>query len=254
MTPIFRHRAPWLLCLGLLLCGLSPSGHALGLTWDAPLKKHTVTPGETNVHFAFQVTNTATDGEIVINAVRPSCGCTTAKVPPLPWHLKPGADGQIEAVVDITGKHGTVSKLLIVESATWTNYLTMVITIPESREMNMELAKADRQTVFKGDCASCHVTPTVGKTGEELYRSACGICHESDHRASMVPNLMALNKATGRDYWDAWIRKGKQGSLMPAFEKSEGGPLDENQIKSLVDFLGGKITAHAGNLPPTGSP
>lgn len=239
---------------GLLLHGLSATAHASGLTWDAPLKRYATKPGETNVHFAFQVTNTATDGEMIIKSVRPSCGCTTAKVPPLPWHLKPGDGGEIEAVVDVSGKQGTLSKLLIVESSAGTNYLTMVITVSNDREMNMKLAKADRQLVFKGDCASCHVTPTVGKTGEDLFRNACGICHESDHRATMVPNLMALNKPTGRDYWDAWIRKGKAGSLMPAFEKSEGGPLDDDQIKSLVDYLAGKMTAGTAPLPPTGSP
>ena len=35
--------------------------------------------------------------------------------------------------------------------------------------MNIQNALADRQAVFKGDCASCHVEKGVGKMGAELY-------------------------------------------------------------------------------------
>ena len=225
----------------LLFAGI-PSICAQPLSWDAVSKQQTAGAGATNVHFAFSVTNTAAE-DVVINVVRPSCGCTTAKLPPLPWRLAPGKDGQIEATVDIHGKNGTVSKIITVESSAGTNYLTLVITIPPNREENQRLALADRQSVFKGECASCHVQPVLGQTGAGLYTAACGICHESDHRATMVPNLKALGKPTDHDYWDAWVRKGKAGSLMPAFAKSEGGPLDEDQIKSLVGYLMSHLNA-----------
>ena len=34
-----------------------------------------------------------------------------------------------------------------------------------------------------------------------------------------------------------WIADSKPGSLMPAFAKKHGGPLDDSQIKSLVAYL-----------------
>lgn len=220
-----------------ILPGPKAHGWAPPLVWAAILQKHEANPGETNVLFTFQLTNAAVAEDVIITAVRPSCGCTTAKMPPLPWRLGPGASGQIEATVDIRGKHGLVNKIVSVESSAGTNLLTLVINIAEDRARNMDLALADRQAVFRGQCATCHVQPSVGKTGLALYRYACGICHESEHRASMVPNLNALNKPTGREYWDGWVRNGKAGSLMPAFSQAAGGPLAENQIATLVDYL-----------------
>jgi len=229
-------RAVPLLALAFVLHTAPSTLQAQSLKWNATSQTRLAAPGETNVHFAFSLTNISPTG-VVITGVRPSCGCTTAKLPPLPWNLAPGKDGQIEATVDIRGKRGMISKVVFVDSPAGTNMLTLIINIPEDRARNMELALADRQAVFKGECASCHVIPTVGKTGANLYQAACGICHESDHRATMVPSLLALAKPTGREYWDQWIRKGKEGSLMPAFAKEQGGPLSEEQIQSLVSHL-----------------
>ena len=105
------------------------------------------------------------------------------------------------------------------------------------RQTNQKLALADRQAVFKGDCAKCHVEPTVNKMGQQLFTAACGICHEGEHRASMVPDLRALPKEKNADYWRTWITYGRPGSLMPAFSKAEGGILDDAQIASLVSYL-----------------
>lgn len=230
---------------GAALFGLAATGSAQSLAWDALVKKHTAKPGETNIQFTFNVTNAAAAGDVVITGVRPSCGCTTTRLPALPWRLGPGLGGQIQADVDIRGKRGVVSKVVFVDSPAGTNVLSLIITIPEDRTRNQELALADRQAVFRGDCATCHVQPTVGRTGLALYQTACGICHDSEHRATMVPGLPVPAKPTGREYWDQWVRHGKAGSLMPAFAKTEGGPLDEAQIKSLVDHLTNQLTANA---------
>jgi mono/diheme cytochrome c family protein len=60
----------------------------------------------------------------------------------------------------------------------------------------------------------------------------------------MVPDLGKLPHATDRDHWDHWIRFGKAKTLMPAFAQSDGGPLDEAQIKSLVDYLLQRYPSH----------
>lgn len=237
MNLLHRVRTAWLTLLGAALVGCMNPGMAGSLAWETLVRKHTARPGETNIPLTFRLTNAATSGDVIITGVRPSCGCTTARMPPLPWRLTPGSSGQIEANVDIRGKRGVISKVVFVDTTAGTNMLSLVITVPEDRMRNQELALADRQAVFRGECASCHVHPAIGQTGAALYGLACGICHDSEHRATMVPSLDALGKLTDREYWDHWIRHGKAGTLMPAFAQAEGGPLPENQIRSLVDYL-----------------
>lgn len=103
--------------------------------------------------------------------------------------------------------------------------------------MNQMLAKADRQAVFKGACASCHVTPTRNKSGSALFEAACNICHGGAHRAEMVPDLNIAKPGRDYNYWMTWITHGKEGTLMPAFGKEQGGPLSDAQIISLAHWL-----------------
>jgi mono/diheme cytochrome c family protein len=100
-----------------------------------------------------------------------------------------------------------------------------------------ELEATDHQAVFKKDCARCHLAPAFGKYGQSLYVTACGICHEAKHPATMVPDLHALKTEITPDYWKNWVTHGKAGTLMPGFSAKEGGPLDNSQIASLVDYL-----------------
>jgi mono/diheme cytochrome c family protein len=218
------------------------------LAWDATSKEYTARLGEAAANFSFSVTNVS-KSNVVINWVRPSCGCTVAKLPPTPWSLAPGEGGNIDLTVDLRGKFGTLSKYVSVDTSAGQKLLNLKITVPtgaaaaagapvmDARTRNMQLAMADRQAVFKGDCATCHATPTIGKTGADLFQAGCAICHEAPHRASMVPDLRALKNVTGRDYWTHWITNGKPGSLMPAFSKAQGGPLTDEQIRSLAEYL-----------------
>ena len=224
------------------------------LAWDATTKEHTVTPGETNTHFAFNVTNISSE-EVVIKELLTSCGCTVAKMPSQPWRLSPGSNGQIEADLDIRGKSGFLTKLVSVDSSRGFKVLTVKVNIPRppglavemrDRGQNVLIAAANRQAIFKNDCASCHLTPLLAKTGEALYQAACAICHDSAHRASMVPDLHALNHPTDRPFWKNAISLGKAGTLMPAFANSSGGPLTEDQISSLTDLLVQKFPSTAG--------
>ena len=89
------------------------------------------------------------------------------------------------------------------------------------------MSKADRQAVFHGECATCHVKPGQGKYGKLLYDADCAICHEGEHRATMVPDLHALKVPTNVEFWQTWISHGKPGSLMPAFSTADGGPLSD---------------------------
>jgi len=105
------------------------------------------------------------------------------------------------------------------------------------RARGVAAAKIDRQAVFHDDCAKCHLKNIQGKYGKPLFDSVCGICHEAEQRATMVPDLHNLKTPTNDEFWRTWIAHGKPGSLMPAFITSEGGPLTDVQIASLATYL-----------------
>ncbi len=237
------------------------------LAWDADSKNFDAKPGELTARFIFYATNTSPDTVVVTNLQR-SCGCTEATMPAHPWTLAPGATGPIRATIDLRGKAGNISKLLTVQSTIGSKGLSLNVEIPPSpsanlnptpnpnlnltpnlnppsptnspnmdRKSNQQAASLDRQAVFKGDCAACHAEPTVGKMGHELYQSGCGICHDAEHRAEMVPDLHTLKHPATAEYWTQWITASKPRSMMPAFAKAHDGPLNEQQIASLVDYL-----------------
>ena len=218
---------------------VQPAVHPL--VWDAMIKEYTAQPGDTTNMFAFTVTNNS-NTEIVINAVRPSCGCTIAALPSNPWKLAPGASGTTYATINFAGKTGIVNKSLYVESTAGAQSLMIRVNIPEqtgdmgNRVRNQQLALADRQAVFKGDCAVCHAAPTVGKLGEPLYHAACAICHAPEHRATMVTDLAVARTPRDAAFWTDWIANGRDKTLMPGFSKAHGGPLTDEQVLSLVAY------------------
>lgn len=211
------------------------------LAFDALHKQVVARAGQTNAVVSFTLTNHSTS-PIIIRDVSLSCGCSVASMPAKPWTLKPGEQGQVTVTTDVRGKRGSLLKTAIVYASSGTRVITYQVDIqepatPEERARNQSLAKTDRQAVFRGECAKCHVEPAKGKMGKELFATACGICHEAEHRASMVPDLKTLKKPTTRDYWLQWITQGKPDTLMPAFANKAGGPLTDAQIHSLVEFL-----------------
>jgi mono/diheme cytochrome c family protein len=216
------------------------------LAWDAVLKELTTTNGQATAEFSFGVTNIS-DANVVIDRVMTSCGCTVAKLPSQPWILEPHKDGKIEVTVNLAGKSGTIFKTVTVVSTNAPKTLTVKVNIPENPEMarsrNQQAALADRQAVFRGDCARCHVEPAKDKTGQQLYVVACGICHDAEPRATSVPNLHALNHWTDSNYWKAWITTGKAGTMMPGFSVTQGGPLSDEQIASVAQYLSETVPA-----------
>ncbi len=215
------------------------------LAFDAEKKEYHAAAGEQNGAFVFNITNVSPQ-EVTIQHVQTSCGCTTAKIQ-LPMVLAPKQVAQIPINMNIAGKFGSVTKTVTIHSDRGQKTLLVTSIIPDrqtstltmgaDRTRNQQIALANRQAVFHGDCARCHVEPLIGKTGKELYTAACGICHDAEHRASMVTDLHRLPPPTDAEYWRFFIINGKPGTLMPAFAQSQGGPLSDAQIASLVEYL-----------------
>lgn len=194
---------------------------------------------------------------VTILDVHPSCGCTTVELPSRPWMIPPGGTGQIKLAVNLAGKAGTVFKTANVATDHGKKDLMLRINIappPPPRMMSesdraaaMAAAKIDRQAVFKGDCASCHSPKSPNIYGAELYNSVCAVCHDSEHRAELVPDLKNLKIPTNEEFWRTWISIGKPGSVMPAFAQSQGGPLTDLQIASLAAYLNMQFPSKATN-------
>ena len=89
---------------------MSHSGEPLPdgiLAWDNLTKSTDAAADQAEAHFTFNLTNVSNDKVAIMN-VHPSCGCTTAQLPPMPWVLEPGANGQIKLTVNLAGKSGTL--------------------------------------------------------------------------------------------------------------------------------------------------
>src|ERR1700677_1845847 len=222
------------------------------LVFDQQVKQYNASPGELVAPFAFNLTNVWTN-EIIITGVHPSCGCTTASLPPVPWHIPPGGGGQVLAQVKLAGKMGLIVKTLTFYTSVGIKVATLKVKIPlppamtaklsdAQRRAAMSRATADPHAIFVGDCASCHVDKGRTALGQDLYAADCAICHESSHRASAVPDLHALKNPTDFDYWKALIAHGKPHTMMPGFSQAEGGPLSDEQITSLATYLNRAIS------------
>jgi mono/diheme cytochrome c family protein len=216
-----------------------PGDHPL--VWDSMVKEYKAKAGETTNMFVFSVTNCGT-AEVLVTALRPSCGCTVAQLPAQPWRLAAGSNGQITATINFAGKSGLLEKTIYVETSRGPQLLMIKVDAPapanamEGRQKNMQLALADRQAVFKGDCASCHAAPAHEKTGQALFAAVCAICHETEHRAAFVPDLAQPRGPRDAAFWKEWISKGRDGTLMPGFSEAKGGPLTDEQVASLVKY------------------
>ena len=236
------------LLLVLLWAGGAGRLEAAGpLTWDAAEKAQPGQVGEWVARFAFTAKNVTTN-TVVVDEVKPGCGCTVARLPAHPWRLAPGESGRLELAVDLRGVSGVLARGVEVRVGDLIENLGLKVVFPpgvtngrasalEERLWNQELAKGDHQAVFKDNCVRCHLVPAFGKTGERLYRVACAQCHESPQRAAMVPDLRAPHAPRDEAYWRQWITEGKEGTLMPGFAAINGGPLTAAQTDSLVAYL-----------------
>jgi mono/diheme cytochrome c family protein len=227
------------------------------LTFDAERKEDTLHEGDPQAHFVFNFTNISSK-DVTISEVKTSCGCTTAELPSMPWKLAPHARGRIPVTMNVLGHTGTNTKTLTITTLLGFKTLDVVATILPpvvdatmgERERNQQLAKSDRQAVFKGDCAKCHAEPAKGKMGQDLYVAACAICHEATPRAAMVTDLSVINHATSYDFWKVMVSLGLPGTAMPAFAEKQGGPLTGEQIDSLARTLTEKFPSKVPVVTP----
>jgi mono/diheme cytochrome c family protein len=230
------------------------------LVFDADTKQYDASLTDKIAPFKFYLTNTWSNG-ITIDRVQTSCGCTVASLPSNPWHVPSGGHGEVTATVNLVGKgtgllQKTITFFVSVDGAfIGTRVATVKVNIPEpppprnlspaERTAAMEKAKADPQEIFKNaQCAECHVNQGRNVSTAKLYAADCGICHDSPNRATFVPDLRQLKVATSFSYWKQVVAHGKPHTLMPGFAASEGGPLSDEQVHSLAEYLNRNFSGH----------
>ena len=71
--------------------------------------------------------------------------------------------------------------------------------------------------------------------GAELYTSFCAVCHGPQGEGGVGPALRS--SPLDDNVLERTIARGITGTAMPTFDKDEGGPLNEHQIKELVTFI-----------------
>jgi hypothetical protein len=98
------------------------------LIWDSMVKTTNIVTGEKEAHFTFAFTNVSSSNATILG-VQTSCGCTTAQLPPLPWVIAPGTNGQIGIKVNIAATSGTLSKTVTVATDKDSEMLTVKIVI-----------------------------------------------------------------------------------------------------------------------------
>ncbi len=187
----------------------------------------------------FIIGNKGTDTLEVFSA-NPSCGCTAAF--PGKKRIAPGDTSQLNITFDPHNKaEGDMTKTITVVSNSKVDPQKMIRihgTIYKSK-----LAHAGGMMhmdgVFQGNCASCHVEKGKGELGAKLYEADCAICHGSKADNKPGPDI-ADDKMMTHDskQWKHIIAEGLDKTNMPAFALNKKGPLNDEEIASLVDYLG----------------
>ena len=147
-------------------------------------------------------------------------------------HLKPGEKGEIKATVDLRGKFGTLVKTIQV-STNDPRMPRMSLLLKMRVKDLIHARKYEAGEIFKGACRGCHVGRGKAQKGFSLYMSDCIMCHNEGKSAQPVSAMWKKPKAE----IEKAIREGVEKTSMPGWEAKHGGPLTDEEIRSLVDYI-----------------
>lgn len=193
---------------------------------------------QTNAETNFTITNRGTD-TLQIMSANPSCGCTAAVLGDK--KLAPGKSTALKVTFDPHNKaEGPFTKVItivsnsVVEPQKQIRIHGMIYRSKLAHKESMHL-----DGVFQGNCATCHVDKGKGELGAKLYEADCAICHGSKTDNKPGPDITAdemMNHTP--EQWKTVIANGRPNTNMPAFHTKNKGPLNDEEIASLVDYMG----------------
>lgn len=194
----------------------------------------------TNATTTFVIKSVGTDTLEIISA-NPSCGCTAVLLDPAKKRLAPGQTADLKVTFDAHNKApGNMTKVVTVSSNAVNGaqrQLRITGDIFKSTVAHAGSAMSI-QGVFEGSCASCHVEKGKGELGAKLYEADCAICHgdAKEHKPGADIASDAMMNYEPKE-WKKIISDGVDNSNMPAFHTKHKGPLNDEEIASLVDYM-----------------
>jgi mono/diheme cytochrome c family protein len=191
----------------------------------------------TKAEHNFLIKNDGTD-TLVVSNTRASCGCTAAVLDVK--SIPPGGTSRLKVTFDANNKpEGPIMKSVTITSNAKNTPEAMVHI--QGRVVKSKMAHKTPMHLdglFQGDCASCHVNKGKGELGARLYEADCAICHGQKVDDKPGPELAseAMLKHTPKQ-WQNIIENGIPNSAMPAFHTKNKGPLGDEEIASLVEYM-----------------
>lgn len=177
-----------------------------------------------------------------IVATQTSCGCTAGSAEPA--SVPPGTAGVLSVTFDPAGQSGDVRKTLTVVSNDPEHPRTVLTILAKVIEHRVGAVAAGHprdtgQSLLMGSCARCHASPAAGRSGEALWGAICAMCHGATGNGASAPGVRAKAFLAGCDdsALTHVITYGTANPKMPGFSELMGGPLDAEQIASLVTLL-----------------
>lgn len=180
-----------------------------------------------------------------IHKVDPSCGCTVADLSQTV--IAPGEFTKLHITLDTSIKLGKVKKAITIHSNDAKHpvkeiYLTGTVVHQMDGHAKINLEAKDPLVLFKGSCATCHMQKGIGRVGEDLFIADCAMCHglQGEGKKDIAPKLVGLdwkNPKTLARLRGVIANGSPNTPQMPPFSKSKGGPLNDAEIDSLVNYL-----------------
>ena len=200
------------------------------------------------VHAEYHFRNDGSDS-LHITSVETSCGCTVVRLKKK-WY-GPGESGIIHVSFDANGKFGEIRKEIMVESNDpMSSRIQLIlqsnVVVHPGNATGMISKMGAGESIFTGKCRSCHVDKGLGKKGEALFAADCQLCHGPAGKKDSVfhPGPALDNVFLSTLTRKLLFKRIAEGSpdphkhqMMPGFMKTFGGPLSEEQVQSLVNYL-----------------
>ncbi|MBX9687313.1 MAG: DUF1573 domain-containing protein [Candidatus Obscuribacterales bacterium] len=188
---------------------------------------------------SFKVQNQG-EKDLLIKTAFSTCGCTIPQLKKK--RIAPGETVDLDVVMDTSMKQGDVSKPIEVRSTDPVNPVVTIHIKAKIKSPHGELGSDRTAKIFTGRCAACHVQQGIGKEGQDLFEADCAMCH--GYRAKGIPSVappLIPFDYHDKDFAESMKKIISEGSKihrsMPGYAKSAGGPLEEKEIDSIVDYL-----------------
>jgi len=193
----------------------------------------------TTVKHVFKITNAG--GRLLhIDNVSASCGCTMLVL--AKNELEPGQSTSLNVLIDTAMKQGSVTKNVTIDSNDPEHSRVSISLLMNAVNPHQGMsADAGAKIFTDAHCASCHVAKGEGKLGRDLYNADCAMCHGPKAEGAVGPRLYGpYGDKSFANLMQTVLESGsKTHRSMPGFLKANGGPLSEEQTRSLLDYLKG---------------